>query len=174
VQFYEQQGDTDSGLQFDSGKTTTLSDWRLKRRSDVPVVASEAREFVRGQLLRRLLPQIERNFTPARAVLPLGIIGQFERAEAEIVLGLGCRRFVERERGQRELLPHRKLGRGNRQPAELEHVAARFGHASDLGPIDLVDRQSFPLRSGRAGMHLQKLTSPKTHSVFDGLPRLAK
>src|ERR1700691_3445463 len=36
MQFYEQQGGEDSGFQFDiAGKTTTLSDWRLKRRSDV-------------------------------------------------------------------------------------------------------------------------------------------
>src|ERR1700744_1336150 len=63
VQFYEQQGGTDSGFQFDiSGKTTTISDWRLKRRSDVPVAAPEVRELVRSQIVRRLLPQIEQNF----------------------------------------------------------------------------------------------------------------
>jgi predicted 2-oxoglutarate/Fe(II)-dependent dioxygenase YbiX len=63
VQFYEQQGGVDSGFQFDiAGKTTTLSDWRLKRRSDVPVAVPEVRELVRGQIVRRLLPQIEQNF----------------------------------------------------------------------------------------------------------------
>ncbi len=63
VQFYEQQGGVDSGFQFDiSGKTTTLSDWRVKRRSDVPVAAPEVRDLVRGQIVRRLLPQIEQNF----------------------------------------------------------------------------------------------------------------
>lgn len=71
MQFYEQQGGTDSGFQFDiSGKTTTISDWRLKRRSDVPrtgarpdrapAVAADRAEFpvqgdADGSLHRRLL-----------------------------------------------------------------------------------------------------------------------
>jgi predicted 2-oxoglutarate/Fe(II)-dependent dioxygenase YbiX/peroxiredoxin len=63
VQFYESQGAVDSGFQFDvGGKTTTLSDWRLKRRSDVAVGAPEVRDLVRGQIVRRLLPAIEQYF----------------------------------------------------------------------------------------------------------------
>ena len=67
VQFYEGQGGTDSGFQFDiSGKTTTISDWRLKRRSDVPVAAAEVRELVRGRIVRRLHRRSSRIFNSRR------------------------------------------------------------------------------------------------------------
>jgi predicted 2-oxoglutarate/Fe(II)-dependent dioxygenase YbiX/peroxiredoxin len=63
VQFYEQQGGVDSGFQFDiDGKTTTLANWKLKRRKDVPVNAPEVRELIRTQMVRRVVPQIERYF----------------------------------------------------------------------------------------------------------------
>jgi peroxiredoxin len=63
VQFYEQQGGTESGFQFDvAGKTTTVLDWRLKRRSDVPVIAPEVYDLVRGHVARRLVPAIEQFF----------------------------------------------------------------------------------------------------------------
>jgi predicted 2-oxoglutarate/Fe(II)-dependent dioxygenase YbiX len=63
MQFYDEQGGKESGFQFDiDGKTTTLTDGRLKRRRDVPVHAPEVRELVRDHVVRRLLPQIERYF----------------------------------------------------------------------------------------------------------------
>jgi predicted 2-oxoglutarate/Fe(II)-dependent dioxygenase YbiX len=63
MQFYDEQGGKESGFQFDiDGKTTTLTDGRLKRRRDVPVQAPEVRELVRDHVVRRLLPQIERYF----------------------------------------------------------------------------------------------------------------
>ena len=63
TQFYETQGAVDSGFQFDvDGKTVTLSDWRLKRRSDVPVGVPEVRELIRDHIVRRLVGPIERYF----------------------------------------------------------------------------------------------------------------
>ena len=63
MQFYSEQGATDSGFQFDvDGKTKTVSNWRLKRRSDVAVAAPEVRGLVRDHVVRRLLPEIERYF----------------------------------------------------------------------------------------------------------------
>lgn len=63
IQFYEAQGAVDSGFQFDvDGKTVTLSDWRLKRRSDVPVGAPEVRELIRDHIVRRLVGPIARYF----------------------------------------------------------------------------------------------------------------
>src|ERR1700689_290601 len=63
IQFYETQGAVDSGFQFDiDGKTVTLSDWRLKRRSDVAVAAPEVRELIRDHIVRRLVGPIERYF----------------------------------------------------------------------------------------------------------------
>ncbi|WP_213770200.1 2OG-Fe(II) oxygenase [Bradyrhizobium sp. dw_78] len=63
VQFHDQQGGVDSGFQYDvGGKTTTLSNHRLKRRKDVPVNVPEVRELIRTQIVRRVIPQIERYF----------------------------------------------------------------------------------------------------------------
>jgi predicted 2-oxoglutarate/Fe(II)-dependent dioxygenase YbiX/peroxiredoxin len=63
TQFYETQGAVDSGFQFDvDGKTVTLSDWRLKRRSDVAVGVPEVRELIRDHVVRRLVAPIERYF----------------------------------------------------------------------------------------------------------------
>jgi predicted 2-oxoglutarate/Fe(II)-dependent dioxygenase YbiX len=63
TQFYETQGAVDSGFQFDiDGKTVTMSDWRLKRRSDVAVGAPEVRELIRDHVARRLAGPIERYF----------------------------------------------------------------------------------------------------------------
>jgi predicted 2-oxoglutarate/Fe(II)-dependent dioxygenase YbiX len=103
VQFYEQQGGVDSGFQFDiSGKTTTLSDWRLKRRSDVPVAAPEIRELVRGQIVRRLLPQIEQNFQFKATRMDRYIVacydsevgGHFHRHRDNLNAGAQHRRFA--------------------------------------------------------------------------------
>ena len=63
IQFYETQGAVDSGFQFDvNGKTVTLSDWRLKRRSDVAVGVPEVRDLVRDHVVRRLVGPIEQYF----------------------------------------------------------------------------------------------------------------
>ena len=103
VQFYEQQGGVDSGFQFDvAGKTTTLSDWRLKRRSDVALAAPEVRELVRGQIVRRLLPAIERYFQFRATRMERCLVacydsevgGHFHRHRDNVNAGAQHRRFA--------------------------------------------------------------------------------
>lgn len=103
VQFYEQQGGVNSGFQFDvAGKTTTLSDWRLKRRSDVGVAAPEVRELVRDQIVRRLLPAIERYFQFRATRMERCIVacydsevgGHFHRHRDNVNAGAQHRRFA--------------------------------------------------------------------------------
>src|ERR1700739_1598756 len=103
VQFYEQQGGVDSGFQFDvAGKTTTLSDWRLKRRSDVAVAAPEVRELVRGQIVRRLLPAVEPFFQFRATRMDRYIVacydsevgGHFHRHRDNVNAGAQHRRFA--------------------------------------------------------------------------------
>jgi predicted 2-oxoglutarate/Fe(II)-dependent dioxygenase YbiX len=61
MQFYNEQGGTESGFQVDiGGKSTTLTDARFKRRRDVGVVVPEVRNLVREHIVRRLVPEIER------------------------------------------------------------------------------------------------------------------
>ena len=63
IRVYDKIGGKDSGFLLDpDGNTTTLVDYRLKRRSDLSIVVPELRETIRGQIVRRLLPAIERYF----------------------------------------------------------------------------------------------------------------
>jgi predicted 2-oxoglutarate/Fe(II)-dependent dioxygenase YbiX len=103
MQFYQQQGGVDSGFQFDvSGKTTTLSNWRLKRRSDVTVAVPEVRDLVRSQIVRRLLPEIERYFQFQVTRMDRTIVacydsevgGHFHRHRDNVNAGAQHRRFA--------------------------------------------------------------------------------
>jgi predicted 2-oxoglutarate/Fe(II)-dependent dioxygenase YbiX len=103
VQFYEQQGGEDSGFQFDAaGKTTTLSDWRLKRRSDVIVAAPEVRDLIRRQIVHRLLPEIEQYFQFQATRMDRYIVarydsevgGHFHRHRDNVNAGAQHRRFA--------------------------------------------------------------------------------
>ena len=103
IQFYEQQGGVESGFQFDiAGKTATVSDYRLKRRSDVAVAAPEVRDLVRGQIVRRLLPEIERYFQFRATRMDRYVIacydsevgGHFHRHRDNVNAGAQHRRFA--------------------------------------------------------------------------------
>jgi predicted 2-oxoglutarate/Fe(II)-dependent dioxygenase YbiX/peroxiredoxin len=63
VNFYDKLGGKDSGFLLDTdGKTKTVVDYRLKRRSDLPIVAPDLREIIRSQIVRRLLPAVQQFF----------------------------------------------------------------------------------------------------------------
>ena len=103
VQFYEQQGGVDSGFQYEiDGKTTTLANWQLKRRKDVPVNVPEVRELIRTQVVRRVLPQIERYFQFQATRMDRYIIacydsevgGHFFRHRDNVNAGAQHRRFA--------------------------------------------------------------------------------
>jgi hypothetical protein len=103
VRLYEQVGGEDSGFQFDvAGKTATLSDYRLKRRSDVALVVPEVRELVRRQIVRRLLPQIERYYQFQATRMDRTIVacydsevgGHFHRHRDNVNAGARHRRFA--------------------------------------------------------------------------------
>ena len=103
IQFYEQQGGTDSGFQFDvAGKTTTVSNWSLKRRSDVPVGAPEVRELVRSHIVRRLVPEIEKFFQFRATRMDRYLVscydaevgGHFHRHRDNVNAGARHRRFA--------------------------------------------------------------------------------
>src|ERR1700761_2712894 len=103
MQFYDEQGGQESGFQFDiDGKTTTLTDGRLKRRRDVPVQAPEVRELVRDHVVRRLLPPIERYFQFQATRMDRYIVacydsesgGHFYRHRDNVNAGARHRRFA--------------------------------------------------------------------------------
>jgi predicted 2-oxoglutarate/Fe(II)-dependent dioxygenase YbiX/peroxiredoxin len=103
IKFYEEVGGQDSGFMVDiEGKTTTVLDYRLKRRTDVPVAMPEVRELVRSQIVRRLLPAIERYFQFQATRMDRYIIacydsadgGHFHRHRDNVNAGAEHRRFA--------------------------------------------------------------------------------
>jgi predicted 2-oxoglutarate/Fe(II)-dependent dioxygenase YbiX/peroxiredoxin len=103
MQFYQEVGGQDSGFMLDvEGKTTTVLDYRLKRRTDVPVAMPEIRDLVRGQIVRRLLPAIERYFQFQATRMDRYIVacydsadgGHFHRHRDNVNAGAEHRRFA--------------------------------------------------------------------------------
>ena len=103
VRLYEQQGGEDSGFLVDVGaKTMTVVDYRLKRRNDLAVVAPELRERIGGQIVRRLLPAVERYFQFQATRMDRYIVacydsaigGHFYRHRDNVNAGAQHRRFA--------------------------------------------------------------------------------
>lgn len=103
IDFYEKNGAEDSGFLFDvSGKTTTIVDHRLKRRRDVPIAHPDLRALVRKQVIRRLLPEIERYFQFQATRMDRDIVacydsavgGHFHRHRDNVNAGAQHRRFA--------------------------------------------------------------------------------
>jgi predicted 2-oxoglutarate/Fe(II)-dependent dioxygenase YbiX/peroxiredoxin len=103
VQFYEKLGGRDSGFLLDTdGKTATVVDYRLKRRSDLLVAAPELRDIIRNQIVRRLLPPIERFFQFQATRMDRYIVacydsatgGHFYRHRDNVNAGAQHRRFA--------------------------------------------------------------------------------
>ncbi|MGB6567619.1 MAG: hypothetical protein WBF02_09950 [Xanthobacteraceae bacterium] len=63
VQFYDKIGGQYSGFLVDvDGKTAQVVDYRMKQRNDLLVAHPVLREAIRDQIVRRLLPPIQRFF----------------------------------------------------------------------------------------------------------------
>jgi predicted 2-oxoglutarate/Fe(II)-dependent dioxygenase YbiX/peroxiredoxin len=103
TQVYDKLGGMDSGFLLDTdGKTTTVVDYRLKRRNDLNVVAPELRDMIREQIVRRLLPPIERFFQFQATRMDRYIVscydsatgGHFYRHRDNVNAGAQHRRFA--------------------------------------------------------------------------------
>jgi hypothetical protein len=103
VDFYDELGGKDSGFLLDSaGQTATVLDYKIKRRNDLNVVHPDVRDAIRGQIVRRLLPAIERFFQfPATrmdryivACYDSAIGGHFYRHRDNVNAGAQHRRFA--------------------------------------------------------------------------------
>jgi predicted 2-oxoglutarate/Fe(II)-dependent dioxygenase YbiX/peroxiredoxin len=103
IEFYQKLGGKDSGFLFDSGgKTATVVDYRIKRRSDLLIVAPELREAIRQQIVRRLLPAMEQFFQFQATRMDRYIVacydsavgGHFYRHRDNINAGAQHRRFA--------------------------------------------------------------------------------
>ncbi|HEY1982554.1 MAG TPA: redoxin domain-containing protein, partial [Xanthobacteraceae bacterium] len=103
VQFYDKLGGKDSGfLLDDNSQTSTVVDYRMKRRNDLSVLVPDLRDTIRDQIVRRLLPPIERFFqyTATRmdryivACYDSAVGGHFYRHRDNVNAGARHRRFA--------------------------------------------------------------------------------
>jgi predicted 2-oxoglutarate/Fe(II)-dependent dioxygenase YbiX/peroxiredoxin len=103
IGLYDQVGGEDSGFLLDQdGKTATIIDHQLKRRQDLVIAVPELRDTIRQQLVRRLLPAIERyfQFAPTRmdrylvACYDHALGGHFFRHRDNVNAGAEHRRFA--------------------------------------------------------------------------------
>jgi len=103
IKLYDSVGGEDSGFLLDvAGKTLTTVDHRLKRRGDLVVALPEVREAIRGQIVRRLLPAVERYFQFQATRMDRYIVacydsavgGHFYRHRDNVNAGARHRRFA--------------------------------------------------------------------------------
>jgi len=103
VQFYDKIGGKDSGFLLDvDGKTTRIVDHRLKRRNDLVVAHPQLREAIRSQIVRRLVPAVERFFQFQTTRMDRYIVacydsavgGHFYRHRDNVNVGAQHRRFA--------------------------------------------------------------------------------
>jgi predicted 2-oxoglutarate/Fe(II)-dependent dioxygenase YbiX/peroxiredoxin len=103
VQFYDKLGGKDSGFLLDNnGQTSTVVDYRMKRRNDLSVLVPDLRDTIRDQIVRRLLPPIERFFQYSATRMDRYIVacydsavgGHFYRHRDNVNAGAQHRRFA--------------------------------------------------------------------------------
>jgi len=156
MQFYERQGGVDSGFQYEiDGKTTTLANRQLKCRKDVPVKVPEVRELIRTQIVRRLLPQIERYFQFQATRMDRYIVacydsevgGHFFRHRDNVNAGARHRRFAlsinlnnNFEGGD---LTFPEFGRKSYRPSEGGALVFSCGALHQVTPMTRARRYAF-------------------------------
>jgi peroxiredoxin len=156
TQFYETQGAVDSGFQFDvEGKTVTLSDWRLKRRSDVAVGVPEVRELIRDHIVRRLAGPIERyfQFKVTRmdryivACYDSAVAAHFHRHRDNINAGAQHRRFALSINLNKDFeggdLMFPEFGRKTYRPSEGGALVFSCGALHQVTPVTKGKRYAF-------------------------------
>ena len=103
VAFYDKLGGEDSGFLVDNaGKTARVLDYRIKRRNDLVVAHPQLKEAIRSQIVRRLIPPIERFFQFEATRMDRHIVacydsavgGHFYRHRDNVNVGAQHRRFA--------------------------------------------------------------------------------
>ena len=103
VQLYDKVGGEDSGFLVDhDGKTATIVNHAMKQRRDMIIAVPELRDAIRGQVICRLLPAVERYFQFAATRMDRYMVscydsaigGHFHRHRDNVNAGAQHRRFA--------------------------------------------------------------------------------
>jgi predicted 2-oxoglutarate/Fe(II)-dependent dioxygenase YbiX len=178
TQFYETQGAVDSGFQFDvEGKTVTLSDWRLKRRSDVAVGVPEVRELIRDHIVRRLVGPIERyfQFKVTRmdryivACYDSAVSAHFHRHRDNVNAGAQHRRFALSINLNKDFeggdLMFPEFGRKTYRPSEGGALVFSCGALHQVTPVTKGKRYAFlAFMYGEEDVAIREANNAKLHA----------
>lgn len=103
INLYEEQGGVDSGFMLDkAGKTSTVFNYNLKRRTDLVINDLDVRHQMRDRIVRRLIPAIERFFQYKPTRMDRYLVscydsetgGHFSRHRDNVNAGARHRRFA--------------------------------------------------------------------------------
>jgi predicted 2-oxoglutarate/Fe(II)-dependent dioxygenase YbiX len=177
VELYEKIGGKESGFLFDvDGKTTRVVDHRVKRRSDLVVAHPGLREAVRSQIVRRLLPAIERffQFQATRmdryivACYDAAVGGHFYRHRDNVNVGAQHRRFAvsinlnKDYEGGDLVLP--EFGRRAYRAPHGGAIVFSCGALHQVTPVTKGRRYAFlPFLYGEADAVLREANNAKLH-----------
>jgi len=177
VELYDKVGGEESGFLFDvNGKTTRVIDHRVKRRSDLIVAHRELREAIRSQIVRRLLPAIERffQFQATRmdryivACYDAAVGGHFYRHRDNVNIGAQHRRFAvsinlnKDYEGGDLVLP--EFGRRAYRAPHAGAIVFSCGALHQVTPVSRGRRYAFlPFLYGEADAALREANNAKLH-----------
>jgi predicted 2-oxoglutarate/Fe(II)-dependent dioxygenase YbiX/peroxiredoxin len=177
VALYDKMGGEDSGFLLDQdGKTATVINHRLKRRQDLVIVDPELREVMRDQVVRRLLPPIERffQFTATRmdrymvSCYDAALGGYFFRHRDNVNAGAQHRRFAVSINLNRDYdgcdLVFPEFGRRSYRPPVGGAIVFSCGALHEVTPITRGRRHVFvPFLYGEADAALREVNNARLH-----------
>ena len=178
VQFYDKIGGQDSGFLVDvDAKTAQIVDYRMKRRNDLLVVHPVLREAIRDQIVRRLLPPIERFFQFQATRMDRYIVacydsevgGHFQRHRDNENIGAQHRRFAVSINLNKDFdgcdLIFPEFGRKTYHPPMGGAVVFSCGALHQVTPVTRGRRYAFlAFLYGEADAALREANNAKLHA----------
>jgi predicted 2-oxoglutarate/Fe(II)-dependent dioxygenase YbiX len=181
IDLYEKVGGEDSGFMLDvAGKTGTVVDHRLKRRSDLVVALPELRDAIRSQIVRRLVPAVECFFQFQATRMDRYIVacydstvgGHFHRHRDNINAGAQHRRFAVSINLNKDFegcdLIFPEFGRKTYRPPTTGAVVFSCGALHQVTPITKGRRYAFlAFLYGEADAARREANNAKLHDGED-------
>jgi predicted 2-oxoglutarate/Fe(II)-dependent dioxygenase YbiX len=182
VQFYDKIGGQDSGFLLDvESKTAQVVDHRMKRRSDLVVAHPVLREAIRDQIVRRMLPPIQRFFQFQATRMDRYIVacydssvgGYFQQHRDNENIGAQHRRFAVSINLSNDFdgcdLIFPEFGRKSYRPPMAGAVVFSCGALHQVTPVTRGRRYAFlAFLYGEADAALREANNEKLH---DGAAR---
>jgi len=190
IEQYTLNGGTDSGFMLDQdGKTRTVVDYSLKRRTDFNIIEPELRQQMRARIVRRLVPAIERYFQYKPTRMDRCLVscydsvtgGHFSRHRDNLNAGARHRRFAVTINLNRDYdgcdLVFPEFGRRHYRAPEAGAVVFSTSALHEVTPITRGTRYAFiPFLYGEKDVEQRRKNNALLHKgeqlYIDGEDRL--